>query len=117
MAMISKEVTGSAEAMKLVRNGKDAPKAAKGGTARTSFTGSSDTRAAGAPGPGIGMKPVEGYINQGPVMMDISNQPVGGIGIGGPASISVGSSRVTVSKENITGGMGGKVIGELKDNF
>jgi hypothetical protein len=117
MAMISKEVTGSAEAMKLVRNGKDAPKTAMGGTARTSFTGSSDTRAAGAPGPGIGMKPVEGYINQGPVMMDISNQPIGGIGIGGPASISVGSSRVTVSNENITGGMGGRFIAESKGKF
>lgn len=117
MAMIRKEVTGSAEAMKLVRNGKDAPKAAKGGTARTSFTGSSDNRAAGEIGPGIGMKPVEGYINQGPVLMDISNQPVGGMGIGGPKSISVGSSRVTVSNENITGGMGGKFIAESKGKF
>ena len=39
--MIRKEVTGSAEAMKLVKNGKNAPKTAGGGTLRTSFTGSS----------------------------------------------------------------------------
>ena len=116
MTMIKKEVTGSAEAMKLVKNGKNAPKTAGGGTLRTSFTGSSDTRAAGAPGPGVGMKAVEGLINQGAVMMDISNQPGGGTS-GGPKGISAGSSRVTVSSENITGGMCGKFIAKAKGNL
>ena len=116
MAMIRKEVTGSAEAMKLVKNGKNAPKTAGGGTLRTSFTCSSDTRAAGAPVPGVGMKAVEGLINQGAVMMDISNQPGGGTS-GGTKGISAGSSRVTVSSENITGGMGGKFIAKAKGNL
>jgi hypothetical protein len=48
--------------------------------------------------------------------MDISNQPGGGTS-GGPKSISAGSSRVTVSSENITGGMGGKFIAESKGKF
>ena len=48
--------------------------------------------------------------------MDISNQPGGGTS-GGPKGISAGSSRVTVSSENITGGMGGKFIAKAKGNL
>lgn len=108
MAMIKKEVTGSAEDMKAVKNGKNYSKTAIGGTERTSFTGSNDSRPAGAAGPGVGMKAVEGYINQAPVMMDISNQPIGGIGIGGPKGVAT-TKRVTVTSESVTGGFGGKV--------
>jgi hypothetical protein len=54
------------------------------------------------------MKAVEGYINQAPVMMDISNQPIGGIGIGGPKGVAT-TKRVTVTSESVTGGFGGKV--------
>lgn len=109
MAMIRKEVTGSAQDMKLVKNVKNAPKGPMGGTQRTSFKGSNDTRSAGNAGPGVGMKPVEGYVNQGPEMMDVSNQPEGGVGIGGPKGMAPGASKVSVSRESVTGGMGGKV--------
>jgi len=44
MAMISKTVTGSTEDMKYVKNAKNAPRSAMGGTQRTSFEGSSDPR-------------------------------------------------------------------------
>ena len=44
MAMITKTAPGSAEDMKYIKNAKNMPKTAKGGTQRTSFTGSSDNR-------------------------------------------------------------------------
>ena len=72
MAMISKTVTGSAEDMKYVKNAKNYPKSAMGGTERTSFTGSNDTRAAGAPGPNNMLQDAEGYVNQGPEMMNVT---------------------------------------------
>ena len=66
MGMINKTVSGDAESYKLVKNGKNYPKTAKGGTQRTSYTGSSDNRAAGAPGPHSTLLNAPGLIDEGP---------------------------------------------------
>lgn len=105
MGMIKKEVSGISEELKLVKNGKDYPKAAKGGTQRPSFTGSSDTRAAGAVNSNQVLKGASGYIDQGAVYMSDTGfgRSFTKAGERGPI---VGQAKVT--KESVTGGMGGK---------
>lgn len=115
MAMISKTVTGSAEDMKYVKNAKNYPKSAMGGTERTSFTGSNDTRSAGSPGPNNMLKDVEGYVNQGPVMMDITKGYQGGNDEStGPKAGGGMTPSIRTASENVTSGMGGRVIKNMK---
>lgn len=65
MGMIRKTVNMVAEDLKLVKNGKQAPKAPTGGTMREKFTGSNDTRPAGDVGPNQVLPSSPGYIDQG----------------------------------------------------
>lgn len=104
MGMIRKTVTGNTNKMKLVQNGKNAPVTAKGGTKRTKFTGSNDTRPAGPASSNRVLKSSPGYIDQGPVTSgDTSwarkfNKP-------GKRGSTAGAART--AKEKVTGGMGG----------
>ena len=105
--MIRKEVSGSGEALKAVKNAKNASKTAMGGTQRTSFEGSNDPRKSGSPGPNA----AEGYVNQGDVMMgDVSHsRSFTKAGARGSAA-----GKVAVATESVTGGMGGKFIKKAK---
>ena len=95
MAMISKTakqpMAGKASAM--------GPAGAPGGgTTRSKFTGTSDSRKTGTPNRNNMMKATEGYINQGPDTMDTS-----------------GDARQFVSGGPKSGGnMGGKVIKDMR---
>lgn len=111
MAMIKKEVTGITEDLKLVKNAKTAPTTPMGGTQRTSFEGSSDSRPAGKASPNKVLKSADGYINQGDVMMgDVSHsRSFTKAGNRGSAS-----GAVSVAKEDVTRGMGGRVIKDMK---
>lgn len=111
MAMIKREVTGSAENMKLVRNSKQAPKAAKGSTQRTSFEGSRDTRAAGAIGPNMVLRSSPGYVDQGDVTVGDTSHSRSFTTTG---SRVTSSPAVTVAREDVTKGMGGRVIKGMK---
>jgi len=113
MAMIKKEVTGDANALKLVADARQAPVAAKGGTQRTSFTGSNDTRPAGDDRPNRKLKAARGYVDQGPVTMDVANNYGAQFVNGGPTSGSV-NKKYSAASESVTGGMGGKVIKNMK---
>ena len=118
MSMIKKTVTGDAEALKYVKNAKQATGMPKGGTQRTSFTGSSDSRSAGAVkgGPMAGMKTAPGYVDQGPVMADM-NSAAGSMAAShvskGPAATGINKKYQSAS-ENVQGGMGGKFYAPLK---
>jgi hypothetical protein len=110
MAMIRKEVTGSGESMKLVRNAKQAPTTAQGSTQRTSFEGSRDTRSAGSIGPNRVLRSAPGYVDQGDVMMgDTSHSR----SFTTPGARGATSSAVRVASENVTRGMGGRVIKDM----
>tara|TARA_Y100001972_G_scaffold15780_1_gene16777 strand:- start:599 stop:952 length:354 start_codon:yes stop_codon:yes gene_type:complete len=117
MAMITKTAPGSAEDMKYVKNAKNPYGLAKGGTQRTSFTGSSDSRKSGAidKGPMGGMKLSPGYVDQAPIMMDPGGQGAmaASYTTGGPGSTSI-NKNVTPAQEDVTKGMGGKVIKNMK---
>ena len=114
MAMISKTVTGSAEDMKYVKNAKNYPKSAMGGTERTSFTGSNDTRAAGAPGPNNMLQDAEGYVNQGPEMMNVTKGHQGGTDDStGPKAGGGMTPAIRVANE-ANANFGGRVIKDMK---
>ena len=110
MAMIKKEVTGIADNLKLVKNGKTAPLTPMGGTQRSSFEGSNDPRKSGAVNSNIVLQRGEGYINQADVLMgDTSHsrsftKPVTRGGAKGAAA---------VVSEDVTSGMGGRVIKDM----
>ena len=105
MGMIKKTVTGISEDLKLVKNGKQYPKVALGGTQRTSFTGSEDSRAAGKVGPNQVLASAPGYIDQGDVYMGDTSHSRKWTKTGNRGPIT-GQAKVT--SENVTGGMGGK---------
>tara|TARA_R110001592_G_scaffold54396_9_gene166473 strand:+ start:218 stop:589 length:372 start_codon:yes stop_codon:yes gene_type:complete len=118
MSMIKREVTGNAEALKYVKNAKNTTGMPKGGTQRTSFTGSSDSRASGAVtgGPMAGMKTSPGYVDQGPVMADMSSAAgsmAAGHVSGGPTASSI-NKKYQAASENTTSGMGGKFTAPKK---
>lgn len=110
MAMIKKEVTGISEDLKLVKNAKTAPTSPLGGTERPSFAGSNDSRTAGKVNANRVLKSADGYINQGDVMMgDVSHsRSFTKAGARGNAT-----GAVSVSKEDVTRGMGGRVIKDM----
>jgi hypothetical protein len=118
MAMIKRMAPGSAEDMKYVKSVKNAPKSAMGGTQRTSFTGSSDNRSSGAPNAAVmgGMKIAPGYADQAPIMADM-NSAAGSMASsyvsGGPKASSI-SAQITTASEDVTRGMGGTVIKDMK---
>lgn len=110
MAMISKTakqpMAGKASAM--------GPAGAPGGgTTRSKFTGTSDSRKTGTPNRNNMMKATEGYINQGPDTMDTSGDARQFVS-GGPKSGGNMAGKVTVAKEDVTRGMGGKVIKDMR---
>jgi hypothetical protein len=103
--MIKKTVTGITEDLKLVKNGKSAPTTPMGGTGRSSFKGSNDTRAAGKASGNKALAPAKGNIENGPVSVgdtSFNNQWV----TKGKTGSTAG--KVTTAKESVTSGMGGK---------
>lgn len=111
MGMIKKEVSGSGEALKLVRNGKTAPTTAGGGTGRTSFEGSRDSRGAGPARGNRVLKGASGYIDQGAVSIGDTSHSRSFTKTGARGSTA---GRVTVANEDVTKGMGGRVIKDMK---
>jgi hypothetical protein len=111
MAMIRKEVSGSGEALKAVKNAKNASKTAMGGTQRTSFEGSNDPRKSGNPGPNQILKGADGYVNQGDVMMGDVSHSRSFTKTGARGGIT---GKIAVANEDITSGMGGKFIKKAK---
>jgi hypothetical protein len=111
MGIIRKEVTGSTEKMKLVRNAKGAPTTATGGTKRTSFTGSNDTRGAGPARGNRVLKEASGYIDQADVTVGDTSHSRSFTKAGSRGSTA---GRVTVAREDVTKGMGGRVIKDMR---
>lgn len=104
MGIIKKTVTGVTQDLKLVKNGKQAPKAATGGTTRQKFTGSNDTRAAGDINSNIVLQTAPGYIDQGAEYIGDTSHSRSFTKAGNRGSLA-GQAKVT--SESVTGGMGG----------
>ncbi len=111
MAMIRKEVSGMTEDLKLVKNSKNAPKTAQGGTQRTAFEGSRDNRPSGAPGPNQVLKSAPGYVDQGDVMMGDISHSRSFTTQGARGSLA---GAVSPANEVVTRGMGGRVIKDMQ---
>ena len=114
MAIIKKTAPGSTEAMKLVKNAKNAPTTPKGGTLRTSFTGSSDSRSGAGEATGKRyLMPFSGLVDAAPVMMAPQNskQPNNTTSGGPDAGMN---KKYSASNENVNYGMGGKVYTPMK---
>ena len=109
MAMISKQAKQPMEGKSSAAGVAGAP---GGGTTRSKFTGSSDSRKTGSTGQTNLMKATEGYINQGPNTMDTSGDARQFVS-GGPKGGSM-AGKVSVAKEDVTKGMGGKVIKDMR---
>lgn len=103
MGMINKTVTGVTEDLKLVKNAKQFPKTATGGTSRPKFTGSNDTRPAGDAGPNVVLAAAPGYIDQGAVYIGDTSFSRNWTKTGDRGAI-VGQAKVT--SEKVTGGFG-----------
>ena len=86
---------------------------AGGGSQRTGFTGSNDPRGAGMSGQTKMLKEAKGLIDQGPDTMDISGDASEFVS-GGPKSGGNMGGMVSAAKEDVTRGMGGKVIKDMK---
>ena len=86
---------------------------AGGGTQRTGFTGSNDPRGAGMSGQTKMLKEAKGLIDQGPDTMDTSGDASEFVS-GGPKSGGNMGGMVSAAKEDVTRGMGGKVIKDMK---
>ena len=84
-----------------------------GGTERSKFTGSNDVRKTGMTGQTNQLKEAPGLIDQGPVTMDTSGDASEFVS-GGPKSGGNMAGKVTVAKEDVTRGMGGKVIKDMR---
>lgn len=107
MGMIKKEVTGSAEELKLVKNSSQAPKSPQGGTSRPSFTGSTDKRAAGSANSNLSLAKANGLVGEGPVSIgDTSHSR----SFTTPGNRGAATGQVRVASEDITRGIGGKFI-------
>ena len=104
MGMINKTVTGVTEDLKLVKNSKQAPKTAVGGTSRPKFTGSNDTRPAGDAGPNVVLQTAPGYVDQGAEYIGDTSHSRSWTKPGNRGSLA-GQAKVT--SETVTGGMGG----------
>jgi hypothetical protein len=114
MAMISKTVTGSTEDMKYMKNAKNYPKSAMGGTERTSFTGSNDPRSSGPVGPNNMLQDAPGLVDQGPEMMNVTKGYQGGTDDStGPKTGGGMTPAIRVANES-NGNFGGRVIKDMK---
>lgn len=111
MATINKSVTGISEDLKAVKNAKNASKRPMGGTTRTSFEGSRDTRKTGDLAPNMVLKSTPGYVDQGDVMMGDVSHSRSFTTQGKKGSMS---GSVKPAREDVTRGMGGRVIKEMK---
>ena len=111
MAMRRKEVSGSGEALKAVKNARNASKTAMGGTSRTSFEGSRDSRRTGAAGPNQVLKGADGYVAQGDMMIGDVSHSRSFTKAGARGGIS---GKVSPAREDVTRGMGGRVIKDMK---
>lgn len=109
--MIKKQVTGSGEALKAVKNAKNASKTAMGGTQRTSFEGSRDPRKSGSAGPNTVLKTSPGYVDQGDVTMGDTSHSRSFTKTGARGSAA---GNVTSVNEDVTRGMGGRVIKDMR---
>ena len=87
---------------------------AGGGSQRTGFTGSNDPRGAGMSCQTKMLKEAKGLIDQGPATMDIAGTHGAQYVSGGPKSGGNMGGMVSPAKENVTAGMGGKVIKDMK---
>ena len=85
-----------------------------GGTERSKFTGSTDPRKTGMTGQTKMLKEAPGLIGQGPDTMDLSAKYGDKYVSGGPKSGGNMGGMVSPAKENVTAGMGGKVIKDRK---
>lgn len=94
MASFKKEVTGSGEKLKAVKNAKNAPKTAKGGGTSNQV-----------------LKASEGYVNQGPVTTGDTSFAKKFTKTGARGAIR---GKVSPAKETVTNGMGGKFIRKMK---
>ena len=110
MTMIKKEVTGSGEALKAVKNSRNASKTPMGGTTRASFQGSNDTRRTGSPNPNQVLKGAEGYVAQGDVMMGDVSHSRSFTTAGARGGIT---GKVATASEDVTRGMGGRAIKDM----
>jgi hypothetical protein len=110
MAMIKKEVTGIADDLKLVKNVKAAPTTPSGGTQRSSFEGSRDPRKSGAVNSNRVLKSADGYVNQADVTIGDTSHSRSFTKTGARGGAK---GAVSVAKENVTGGMGGRVIKDM----
>lgn len=111
MATINKTVTGVSENLKAVKNAKSASKSPMGGTTRSSFEGSRDTRKTGGVAPNMVLKSTPGYVDQGAVTMgDVSHSRSF---TSKRSSVSM-NGNINVAKEDVTRGMGGRVIKNMK---
>lgn len=110
MAMKRKEVTGSGEALKAVKNARNASKTAMGGTSRTSFQGSRDPRRTGPAGPNQVLKGADGYVAQGDMMIGDVSHSRSFTKAGARGGIS---GKVSPAREDVTRGMGGRVIKDM----
>ena len=105
MGIIKKTVTGITEDLKLVKNGKQYPKTAVGGTTRPSFTGTKDTRSAGDAGPNVVLQTTPGYIDQAAAYIGDTSHSRSFTKAGNRGSLA---GQATVVSEDVTNGMGGK---------
>jgi len=113
MAMIKKTAPGSAEEMKYIKDGRSYPLSYPSGTQRTTFTGSSDPRAAGPVAANKLLLEAPGLIDDGPVLYQTQNDrhPNNTVS-GGP---DAGVNKVySASEENVDAGMGGTTFGPMK---
>lgn len=109
MAMISKQAKQPMEG----KSASVAPSAAAiGGSQRTSFQGSSDGRSAGNPAGNVGpgMKKGNGYYNEG------APNTMGGFRTGDnkPGARGAMTKGARTASEDVTKGMGGKVIKDMR---
>jgi hypothetical protein len=105
MAMIKKQVGGSAEDYKYIKDVRNYDGTAGGGVTRATFESSNDTRANGSMGKNVvpPMKTSPGNADEGPVTADYSYSkasPSNSVS-GGPAAGSISTGQVTVASENI----------------
>jgi len=124
MGMITKTVTGDAEALKLVKNSKQAPLDPKGGTKYATYRGSAAPRPAGAVNNQrgkYGVKVTPGWVDQAPVEQDISlankvasEHLVAGTG---PKAGKIKKVFVADNAQPIDKGMGGVVYGPKTNKF
>ena len=115
MSMIKRTAPGSAEAMKLVKNAKNAPTTPKGGTLRTSYTGSSDSRSGAGEATGKRyLLPFAGLVDAAPVMMAPQNSKQPNNTTSGGPNAGINKKFSAAGEKIPPASMGGKVYTPMK---